>query len=130
MHDVIVASCTIPGLYTRLPVLDGEVHVDGGAADNTLLGVLLDRGATEITVISPYADGAVSPTLFERERAPRVPAHVRLRLIWPERNIRLRHFDFEPGRLEECLSTPFVEQTFEPGEPLPTITSPVREGAA
>jgi NTE family protein len=127
MHDVIVASCAIPGLYARLPVLDGEVHVDGGASDNTLLSVLVARGATEITVVSPYAEGAVSPTLFERERAPRVPASVKLRLIWPERAIRLRHFDFDPVRLEEALTTPYVERTLEPA---PLEDDDVREGAA
>lgn len=110
MHDIIVASSTIPGLYARLPVLDGEVHVDGGAADNTLLGVLLDRGVTDITVVTPYGGGAVSPTLFERERPPRVPPHVRLRLIYPASPIRLRHFDFDRERLEEALSMPMVEQ--------------------
>ncbi|NUP05628.1 MAG: hypothetical protein HOW73_06165 [Polyangiaceae bacterium] len=117
MHDVIVASCTIPGLYARLVVLDGEVHVDGGAADNTLLGELLARGITDITVVTPYMGGAVSPTLFERERTPRVPPHVRLRLISPERTIRLRHFDFDPERLEEALTMPFKVEVFEPSEP-------------
>jgi NTE family protein len=114
MHDVIVASCTIPGVYARLPVLDGEVHIDGGAADNTLIHALLDRGATEITVVTPYDQGAVSPTMFERERPPTVPPHVRLRLIWPERPIRLGRFDFDHGRLEEALTMPHVERVFEP----------------
>ncbi len=114
MHDVIVASCTIPGVYARLPVLDGEVHVDGGAADNTLIHALLERGATDITVVTPYAGGAVSPTLFERERPPTVPSHVRLRLIWPERPIRLGRFDFAVGRIEEALTMPHVERVLEP----------------
>lgn len=113
MHDVIVASCTIPGLYGKMVVLDGEVHVDGGAADNTLLGELLARGATDITVVTPYANGAVSPTMFEREQTPCVPGDVRLRLISPERTIRLRHFDFDPGRLEEALTMPWVVTTLE-----------------
>jgi len=112
MHEVIVASATIPGLYARLPVLDGEVHVDGGAADNTLLSVLLERGVTDITVVTPYGGGAVSPTLFGRGRPPRVPPGVRLRLIYPERPIRLRHFDFDRGRLEDALGMPMIEETF------------------
>ena len=114
IHDVIVASCTIPGVYARLPVLDGEVHVDGGATDNTLIHALLERGATDITVVTPYDQGAVSPTMFERERPPTVPAHVRLRLIWPERPIRLGRFDFDHERLEEALTMPHVERVFEP----------------
>ncbi|MFO0613716.1 MAG: patatin-like phospholipase family protein [Polyangiaceae bacterium] len=113
MHDVIVASCTIPGVYARLPVLDGEIHVDGGAADNTLIEALLARGVTDLTVVSPYRDGAVSPTLFERERPPTVPPGVRLRLIWPERTLRIGRFDFDHERLEEALTMPHVERVFD-----------------
>ena len=123
MHDVIVASCTIPGLYARMVVLDGEVHVDGGAADNTLLGQLLARGATDITVVTPNEGGAVSPTLFERERTPRVPPGVRLRLISPERPIRLRHFDFDPERLEEALTMPWKVTVLEPAAPLDAVAA-------
>lgn len=115
MHDVIVASCTIPGLYGKMVTIDGEVHVDGGAADNTLLPELLARGATDITVVTPYEGGAVSPTLFERERTITVPGHVRLRVISPARTIRLRHFDFDPERLEEALSMPWKVEIFEAG---------------
>jgi len=113
IHDILVASCTIPVLYARLPVIDGEVHVDGGAADNTLLCALLERGATDITVVTPYVEGAVSDTLFVRERPPRVPPHVRLRLISPRRPLRLGRFDFAPDRLEEALSMEAVEHVIE-----------------
>lgn len=114
MHDIIVASCTIPLIYARLPRIDGEIHVDGGAADNTLIGELLARGADDITVVSPYADGAVSATLFEDSRPPTVPPHVRLRLIWPERTLSIGRFDFSPEPLEEALTMPHVERIIEP----------------
>jgi len=114
MHDIIVASCTIPGVYARLPVVDGEIHVDGGAADNTLIESLLARGVTDLTVVSPYMQGAVSPTLFERERPPTVPAGVRLRLIWPERPLTIGRFDFDHGRMEEALTMNHVERIIEP----------------
>lgn len=113
MHDVILASCTIPPIYASLVVLDGEVHVDGGAADNTLIGTLLGRGVDEITVISPYRDGAVSPTLFQKEVPPAVPPGVRLRLIWPERTLSIGRFDFDRARIEEALTMPFVERVVE-----------------
>lgn len=129
MHDVIVASCTIPGLYGRMVVLDGEVHVDGGAADNTLLGELLDRGATDITVVTPYEGGAVSPTLFERERTPSVPRHVHLRLISPERPIRLKHFDFDPERLEEALTMPWKMTVLEADRPAAASGVTIVQGA-
>jgi len=110
MHDVIVASCTIPILYARLPRIDGEIHVDGGAADNTLIPALVARGATEITVVTPYLDGAVSETMFVAERPPTVPGHVRLRLISPARRLAQKRFDFSPGPLEEALGMPHVEK--------------------
>lgn len=106
LHDVIIASCYIPIVYARVPRLDGEIHVDGGAADNTLIDALLARGVDEITVVTPYPEGAVSRTLFERERPPTVPPHVRLRLIYPERPLKQRRFDFAPGPLEEALTMP------------------------
>lgn len=129
MHDVIVASCTIPGVYARLPVLDGEVHVDGGAADNTLIEALLARGVTDLTVVSPYQDGAVSPTLFERERPPTVPPGVRLRLIWPARPLSIGRFDFDQRRLEEALTMPHVERIFEPREVSRPISAAPRRHA-
>jgi NTE family protein len=110
MHDVIVASCTIPILYARLPRIDGEIHVDGGAADNTLIRALVARGATEITVVTPYVGGAVSDTMFVAERPPTVPPHVRLRLISPVRRLTQKRFDFSPGPLEEALTMPHVEE--------------------
>jgi predicted acylesterase/phospholipase RssA len=109
MHDVIVASCSIPGLYGKLPVLDGEVHIDGGATDNTLLGELIARGAHDITIVTPFEGGCVSPTLFERERIPRAPGDVRLRILSPQGTIRLRHFDFDRARIEEALTMPTIE---------------------
>ncbi len=110
MHDVIIASCTIPGVYARLPVLDGEIHVDGGAADNTLLEALLARGADDLTIITPYVGGVVAQTLFDAERAPKVPRDVRLRVISPLRTLSLGRFDFDPARLDEALSMPHVEE--------------------
>jgi NTE family protein len=132
MHDIIVASCTIPGVYARLPVLDGEVHVDGGAADNTLIEALLARGVTDLTVVSPYLRGAVSPTLFERERPPTVPRGVRLRLIWPERTLAIGRFDFAVDRLEEALTMPHVEHIVPEGSlsPADGFVTKEAEGSA
>ena len=123
MHDILVASCTIPVLYARLPVIDGEVHVDGGAADNTLLVALCERGATDVTVVTPYVEGAVSDTLFDRERRPRVPPHVRLRLISPRKPLRLGRFDFAADRLEEALEAEPVVHVIEGDRQEPTRAS-------
>jgi len=114
MHDVIVASCFIPVVYAQVPWLDGEVHIDGGASDNTLIDALVARGATDITVISPFPEGRIARTLFSPEEPPRAPPHVRLRLIFPERPLRQRNFDFAPGPLEEALTMPHKELILEP----------------
>jgi NTE family protein len=124
MHAVIAASCYIPILYARPTWLDGEVHIDGGAADNTLIDELVARGADEITVVTPYAEGAVSPTMFDAERPPTVPPHVRLRLIFPERTLRQRRFDFAPGPLEEALTMPHRVKIIEPTAPLRSASPP------
>lgn len=114
LHAIILASCYIPVLYAKIPRIDGEIHVDGGAADNTLIKALLARGADDITVVTPYLHGAVSETMFVQERPPRVPPHVRLRLISPERTLTLKRFDFAPERLEEALTMPHVVEIVEP----------------
>lgn len=114
MHDVIVASCYIPIIYARVPRLDGEVHIDGGAADNTLIDELVARGADDITVVTPFTGGAVARTIFAQEEVPRPKKDVLLRIIYPLRTLSQRRFDFAPGPLEEALTMPHVEQVFEP----------------
>lgn len=109
LHDVILASCTFPPFYARLYRLDGTIHIDGGAADNTLLEPLIARGATHITIITPHPSGAVYPGLFRPLELPRVPPHVELRVIHPLRALRLKSFDFDGERLEEALTMPHGE---------------------
>lgn len=113
MHDVIVASCYIPIIYAQVPRIDGVVHLDGGAADNTLIDELVARGADDITVVTPYMNGAVSRTMFSAEKPPSVPRHIRLRLIYPERPLAQKRFDFAPGPLEEALTMPHVIKVTE-----------------
>lgn len=114
MHDVIVASCYIPIVYARVPRLDGEIHVDGGAADNTLLDELIARGADDITVVSPYPNGVVARTIFTPNVPPTAPSHIRLRLIYPVRPLSQKRFDFAKGPLEEALTMPHEVRVFEP----------------
>ncbi len=112
MHEVIIASCYIPIIYAKTARLDGEVHLDGGAADNTLLDALADRGATEITVITPFPEGRIARTLFSPEERPKRPnnaPHVRLRLLFPKQQLKLKNFDFTKAPLEEALTTAFSE---------------------
>jgi predicted acylesterase/phospholipase RssA len=110
LHDIILASCYIPVLYAGVARLDGALHLDGALADNTLLDALVARGATEITVVTPFTGAAVAQTMFATE----VPLHprpgVRLRVLYPERPLRIGRFDFTPAHLEEALTMPHREQ--------------------
>ena len=119
MHEVILASCYIPILYARVPRVDGEVHIDGGAADNTLIDELIARGADDITVVTPFTGGAVARTIFTTETPPKARKGVRLRIISPERRLSQRRFDFAPGPLEEALAMPHVELVIEGKVPVP-----------
>lgn len=112
LHDVLLASCTFPPFYARLPRLDGEVHIDGGAADNTLVDALVARGATHVTVITPHASGLVYPGLFRPLGIPSVPPHVELRVVRPSRPLAVRSFDFNRARMEDALRTPHASTVF------------------
>jgi NTE family protein len=116
MHEIIVASCFIPVLYAGVVRIDGDVHFDGGAADNTLIDALVDRGATDITVVTPYPEGAVSRTVFSPELVPKVPPHVTLRLVYPKRRLRLGRFDFDQELIEEALTIEQEERVFPASE--------------
>ena len=67
MHEVLLASCYLPVLHAGVARVDGALHVDGALADNTLIDALAARGATEITVVTPFAGGAVARTMFSTE---------------------------------------------------------------
>lgn len=112
LHDLLLASCTFPPFYARLLRFDGEIHFDGGAADNTLVDALVARGATHVTVITPHASGLVYPGLFRPLGVPSVPPGVELRIVRPARRLRLKSFDFDPARLEEALTTPHEIDVF------------------
>ncbi len=116
LHDIIAASCFIPVVYAKTIVIDGELHVDGGAADNTLIEELIRRGADDITMITPYVEGRVASTIFAKERRPTVPPHVRLRILCPERALSQKRFDFAKEPMEEALNMPHREILIERGE--------------
>jgi predicted acylesterase/phospholipase RssA len=114
LHEVILASCYIPLLYAGLSRIDGEIHVDGAVADNTLSDALITRGADDITIVTPFTGAAVARTMFATEGPLAVPAHVRLRILYPERPLSLGRFDFDPDRIEEALSMPHREELLQP----------------
>lgn len=113
IHDLLLASCTFPPFYARLPRLDGEIQIDGGITDNALIETLVGRGATQITVITPHADGRVYRGLFRGFEPLHVPSHVRLRVIAPRQKLALKSFDFDPDRVAEALGMEHV--VFERG---------------
>lgn len=109
IHDLLLASCTFPPFYAKIPRLDGALHLDGGITDNTLVDALVARGATEITIITPHHDGSVYRALFRGFQPHEVPRHVRLRVLHPVRPLRLKSFDFDPERVAEALAMPHRE---------------------
>jgi NTE family protein len=116
IHDVIVASCYIPVVHAGVARLDGALHVDGALADNTLLDALIARGATDITVVTPFTRGAVAQTMFGGEGPVRPRPGVRLRVLYPERSLSIGRFDLDPGRIEEALAMPHRELVIEGAE--------------
>jgi predicted acylesterase/phospholipase RssA len=110
LHDVLLASCYIPVLHARMARLDGALHLDGALADNTLLDALVARGARDVTVVTPFAEGAVARTMFGTEGPLHPRPGVRLRVIYPERTLSIGRFDFAPERMEEALRMPHREQ--------------------
>src|SRR6185437_78939 len=109
-----MASCYIPVLHSGVTRLDGALHVDGALADNTLLDALVARGATEITVVTPFPEGAVARTMFSTEGPLAPRPGVRLRVIYPERPLSIGRFDLSRERLEEALSMPHRERIIDP----------------
>jgi NTE family protein len=114
LHEILLASCYIPVLYAGVARLDGALHVDGALADNTLLDALVARGATDITVVTPFTGGAVAQTMFAAEGPLRRRPGVRLRVLCPARPLSIGRFDFSRERLEEALLMPHVEHVIEP----------------
>jgi len=109
LHEVLLASCYLPVLHAGLTRLDGAVHLDGALADNTLLDALVARGALDITVVTPFAGGAVARTMFATEGPLRPRPDIRLRVIYPERPLSIGRFDFSRERLEQALRMPHRE---------------------
>lgn len=109
LHDVLLASCYIPVLHAGVTRLDGALHLDGALSDNTLLDTLVARGARDITVVTPFAEGAVARTMFDPEGPLHPRPGVRLRVIYPERPLSIGRFDFSRERLEEALAMPHRE---------------------
>lgn len=119
IHDVLVASCYIPVMHAGVTRIDGALHVDGALADNTLIDTLVARGADDITVITPFSQGAVARTMFAAEGPLHPRPGVRLRVLYPARPLSLGRFDLDRGRVEEALAMPhrelIVEDPIAPG---------------
>jgi predicted acylesterase/phospholipase RssA len=113
LHEIILASCYIPVLYAGVARLDGALHLDGALSDNTLLDALVARGAADITVVTPFADGAVAQTMFAAEGPLRPRPGVRLRVLYPARPLAIGRFDFSRERIEEALRMPHAERVIE-----------------
>ncbi len=113
VHDLLIASCTFPPFYARLVRLDGDVHIDGGATDNTLVDVLAKRGATHVTVVTPHVGGLVYRGLGDTRRLLEPISGVELRVISPRQPLAIKSFDFDPARIDQALSMGWEERVID-----------------
>src|SRR5262249_32618835 len=75
---------------------------------------LIARGATDITVVTPFTRGAVAQTLFSTEGPLHPRPGVTLRVLYPERPLSIGRYDFDPGRLEEAILMPHRQIVIPP----------------
>ena len=116
IHEAIVASCYLPVVHAGVTRIAGALHVDGALADNTLIDTLVARGATEITVITPFSHGTVARTMFSANGPPSARPGVRLRVLFPEWPLSIGRFDLDRGRMEDAFATPYREIVIDRAE--------------
>lgn len=109
MHEVLLASCHIPLLHAGVTRIDGEVHIDGAFADNTLVDALVSKGAREITIVTPFANAKVARTMFADEGPFDPHPSIPIRILYPARPLSIGRFDFAPERIEEAIAMPYEE---------------------
>ncbi|MEJ2043018.1 MAG: patatin family protein [Reinekea sp.] len=59
--DLLLASCALPMVYRTPPIIDGEIHADGGVADSVPVLEAYHRGARNMTVILSRPQGYRMP---------------------------------------------------------------------
>jgi NTE family protein len=98
----LLASCFFPLLYGRTVRVRGELYVDGGLRDNLPLEALVQRGAREIIAVVARPDGTALKTLVQQRWRPRA-AGAKVYVIAPSRELQIRSWDLDQGRIERAL---------------------------
>lgn len=99
--DAVLASCFIPGPYSRLIRVDGKIGFDGAWQLRTPIDAAEALGGSRIILVSGHArEGVV--TGFPRVRQVPVPAHCRL--LRPEAPLGLGPFDTDRERNRSAIA--------------------------
>ena len=98
--DAVLASCFIPGPYSRPVVLGGRLMVDGAWHQRVPVDALPGLGATHLLALTTNPDGRLIGGLL-RQRALPWPAGVLV--LAPTEPLAIRGFDFDLTKNEAAI---------------------------
>ena len=101
LMDAILASCFLPGPYSRLPVLGGRPMVDGAWRHRVPVDALGPLGATRRLALTTHPRGLRVGGLLRR-RTLAWPDEVRV--LAPDGELPIRGFDFDPPRTLQAMA--------------------------
>lgn len=105
MLAVLRASNLIPIVHSRLILIDGAFHIDGGIADNTPIDVAFAAGCDEVIAIVNNARGALYANPVTKRRKPTAAYGDRLVVIHPPHPLPIRAtFDFDSTRMDTAFA--------------------------
>lgn len=100
LSDALMASCFIPGPYSRIPRLDGRPAVDGAWHQRVPIDTLQPLGATRMLAVTSDPQGRLIGGALRRVELP-WPANTRV--IWPDAPLPIGIFDFDRARTLACI---------------------------
>ena len=99
--DAILASCFIPGIYSRPVWIDGRPALDGAWLRRVPEQGVRALGVERVVAMTDDPSGLLRGGLFR----PRVESvHPNTRVLSPLINFPLRGFDFDPGRTRAAMA--------------------------
>lgn len=99
--DAILASCFIPGPYSRMPRVDGRPAVDGAWQIRVPAADVLALGASRVLALTTDPGGRSSAGLI---RPRHVPWPAGTEVLAPSRPVLLGSFDFDATRTRAAIA--------------------------
>lgn len=100
LSDAIAASCFIPGIYSRMVPIDGQIALDGAWIRRTPTEEALSLGASKLIAFVATPSGQLIGGL-RKERIFPVPPNVRI--LHPATELPTKGFDFNELKLKQCF---------------------------